>query len=178
MKILALVFILGFMASEDFEIDFGTETGGKNWRVVNDDVMGGRSASEAFLKKESLYFKGNVSLENNGGFASIRSPYQKMDLSGFKSVTIRHRGTSRNFALSFDRYTAWYRPNYKYEFVPNEEWQETTIKLSDFRESRVGRYTGNTMPEEAQSEIIRMGIILYDKKAGPFELEVDYIRFD
>jgi hypothetical protein len=178
MKVLAIILMLGMITSGEFEINFGISTGGDDWMVVNDDVMGGRSSSVAFLKQSALSFKGKVSLENNGGFASIRSPYQKMDLSEYKTVTIRHRGTSRKFALSFDRYTAWYRPNYKYEFVPTDEWQETTINLAEFRESRVGRYTGNTIPIDAQSEIIRMGIILYDKKAGPFELEVDYIRFD
>lgn len=178
MKALALIILMALISSEGLTIDFGATSGGRDWQIVNDDVMGGRTTSTAALLKETLYFKGNVSLENNGGFASVRGPYKEMDLSDYKTVTIRHRGTSRSFALSFDQHTAWYLPNYKYEFTPTEEWQETTIKLADFKESRVGRYTGNTMSAKSQSELIRMGIILFDKQAGPFELEVDYIRFD
>ncbi|MBT8262344.1 MAG: CIA30 family protein [Bacteroidia bacterium] len=178
MKALAFILVLAFTSPQGHSIDFGTDTGGNDWQVVNDDVMGGRSTSTAYLKDSGLYFSGYVSLENNGGFASVRSPYQNMDLSPYKTVTIRHRGSSRKFALSFDRHTVWYKPNYKHEFVPSEEWQETTIALKDFKESQVGRYNGETMSEDTQAKIIRMGIILYDKKAGPFTLEVDYIRFD
>ena len=43
------------------------------WRIVNDGVMGGISKSNIYLNEVSnIIFAGNVSLENNGGFASIR----------------------------------------------------------------------------------------------------------
>ena len=44
-----------------------------HWQIVNDSVMGGLSTSQAYEKDNSLIFTGNVSLENNGGFASIRT---------------------------------------------------------------------------------------------------------
>ena len=39
------------------------------WRIVNDGVMGGLSSSKAIVKDDKIIFNGNVSLENNGGFA-------------------------------------------------------------------------------------------------------------
>lgn len=166
------------VSSEEYTIDFGKQKGGSDWRIVNDDVMGGHSTSQAYLTDTYLHFEGNVSLENNGGFASIRSDYGKMDLSTYNKVTIRARGSERKFALSLNRSRAWYRPNYKFEFTPiGNDWQEFTIPLSEFKESAVGRFTGRKFPKAKQEDVIRMGIILFDKKAGPFELEVDYIKF-
>ena len=44
-----------------------------NWSIVNDDVMGGISTSYLSVSDEKkLIFNGNLSLENNGGFASSR----------------------------------------------------------------------------------------------------------
>ncbi|RXJ74271.1 hypothetical protein CS022_04220 [Veronia nyctiphanis] len=39
------------------------------WLVVNDGVMGGRSSSAVWTESGILHFRGNLSLENNGGFA-------------------------------------------------------------------------------------------------------------
>ncbi len=44
-----------------------------SWMSVNDGVMGGRSkGAPAISKKSTLIFKGDISLENNGGFSSVR----------------------------------------------------------------------------------------------------------
>jgi NADH dehydrogenase [ubiquinone] 1 alpha subcomplex assembly factor 1 len=178
MKTLLLILFAIMITTEEYVLDFGKLTGGDDWSIVNDDVMGGRSTSTAYLTDTFLHFEGDVSLENNGGFASIRSDYGTMDLSGYESVTLRVRGSERKFALSLDRSRAWYRPNYKFEFTPQgTDWQEFSIPLNQFKESAVGKFTGRTFPKEKQTDVIRMGIILYDNQAGPFELEVDYIKF-
>jgi len=49
-----------------------------NWNIVNDDVMGGISTSYLSVSDEKkLIFNGNLSLENNGGFASSRLGLKK-----------------------------------------------------------------------------------------------------
>lgn len=178
MKFLTMLLFALMISSEDYTVDFGKQTGGADWTVVNDDVMGGRSTSEAYLTENFIHFEGTVSLENNGGFASIRSPYEVTDLSSFEKVSLRFRGTNRKFALSLDNSRAWYRPNYKHEFTPNgSDWQEITVPLNEFKESSVGRFTGNNMGKTQLARVIRMGLILFDKNSGPFELDVDYIKF-
>jgi len=42
--------------------------------IVNDGVMGGVSQSGLRHDPQGMIFEGQVSLENNGGFASMRSP--------------------------------------------------------------------------------------------------------
>ena len=92
---------------------------------------------------------------------------------------MRFKGTARKFAITMQNEEVFYLPNYKYFFTPNpDEWQILEMKLTDFETHRMGESTGGTVSEETLSEIIRYGIILYDKKAGDFELEIDYIEFE
>ena len=44
------------------------------WSVVNDTVMGGVSTGRLAWDDGALVFTGELSLDNNGGFASVRSP--------------------------------------------------------------------------------------------------------
>jgi hypothetical protein len=47
----------------------------KPWRAINDGVMGGVSLGEIVAIDNGLRFQGTLSLENNGGFASVRRPF-------------------------------------------------------------------------------------------------------
>ena len=69
------------------------DIGLKNWNIVNDDVMGGISKSYLALNDENnLIFSGNVSLRNNGGFASTRMELDRESLNGIRFFKIKFRG--------------------------------------------------------------------------------------
>ena len=71
-----------------------------NWNIVNDDVMGGISTSYLSVSDEkNLIFNGNLSLENNGGFASSRLGLKKNILKGVKSFIIRIKGDGNSYKL-------------------------------------------------------------------------------
>lgn len=162
-----------------YKIDFGRIDGGHDWTVVNDGVMGGLSKSTATITQNSLLFKGRVSLENNGGFASIRSEKGKFDLSNFTVVRIKFRSIGRDFSLRLASSELYYKPNYKHNFSSETgEWEIAELKLSDFKEFTMGQSSGSAVSKEKLENIIRIGIILSDKKEGPFELEIDYIEFE
>lgn len=163
----------------NFIIDFGKEKDGSDWRVINDDVMGGRSKSKAELKADELYFSGSTSLENNGGFASVRSPFQDFDLSTYKTVTIQFKGTQRAFSLVLETEKAYYMPYFKHDFQPtSNEWETVTINLHEFKMYRFGRTNDETMTKENLKNVQRIGCTLFDKKAGDFELEIKSIEFE
>ena len=68
---------------------------------VDDRVMGGRSASRFRIAPEGIgVFEGVVSLENNGGFASVRSGIDNVDLGSAAGVLIRVRGDGSHYRLS------------------------------------------------------------------------------
>jgi hypothetical protein len=149
-----------------------------NWRVVNDGVMGGLSKGVLTYAENSLIFEGELSLANNGGFASIQGPQGNYDLSDYDKVTIRHRGYGGTFGFRMKTEEPYYMPYFKMEFSPMENWTETTYELKNFDQWRLLNKTGQKISEDELSSIIRMGIIKSDKKTVPFRLEVDYIRFE
>jgi hypothetical protein len=158
-------------------VDFG-ESKDTSWYSVNDTVMGGRSSGTTAYKENALLFQGSVSFENNGGFASVRSPYNNMDLSEFSEVTIRYRCEGQSLNFSLERHQQWYLPNYKVVLPSTEmEWKTETFSLNTFQEYKIGRPTGKTIPPDALERIIRFGFMTNDKKEGPFQAEIDFIQF-
>ncbi len=161
-----------------FVIDFGIVKSGRDWYTINDGVMGGLSDSTGILNQNSLLFKGKVSLDNNGGFASIRCPFGKYDLSEYEKLEIYYRSSGFNFALVLETEEAFYLPNYKYILPDTKgEWQVIEFKTKLAHEYQMGRASGKVISEEKLGNIIRIGFINYDKKAGEFELETDSIKF-
>ncbi|MEM1095477.1 MAG: CIA30 family protein [Bacteroidota bacterium] len=177
--LLALALLWMPTSAEILLIDFGSEKDGTDWYIVNDGVMGGLSQGNANLQDDALYFAGRVSLENNGGFSSVRSPNGTVDLSGATEMTVRYKTNSYQSALNFSVSDRFWIPNYRVPLpATNGEWTVINVALSDVNQYRVGTPTGQRLTPDAQEDIIRIGFITDEKRAGPFELTVDYIRFE
>ena len=72
MKIIVL-FALFLINNNMVLVDFDEDSTLANWAVVNDGVMGGESQGKFYIDTEGNgIFEGTISLENNGGFASIQ----------------------------------------------------------------------------------------------------------
>jgi monofunctional biosynthetic peptidoglycan transglycosylase len=115
-------------------------------------------------------------LENNGGFASVRSRPRKLGLEAGDTIIARVRGDGREY--TFNLYvprplTAFsYRASFK---TTAGEWIEVRIPLETFVATSFGRIVRNAAPLNP-SEITSVGFLLSDKKAGPFKLEVEWIK--
>ncbi|WOI23447.1 CIA30 family protein [Nonlabens ulvanivorans] len=159
-------------------INFGKDGNTMDWVIVNDGVMGGLSQSTAVSYDNYVLFSGTTSLKNNGGFASYRSPYGNYNLKDYKAVEIKFKSTGRTFYFQLDAYRSWWNPNYKHQFSSNNnEWITVQLPLTEFKEYKVGQQTGKKISQSQLDDVLRLGIILLDKKEGPFELQIDYIKF-
>jgi monofunctional biosynthetic peptidoglycan transglycosylase len=69
------------------------------WRIVNDGVMGGVSASRVGRAGDALRFAGEISLENNGGFASMRRPFDAAQGGEAAGFLLRVRGDGNRYRL-------------------------------------------------------------------------------
>lgn len=168
-----------FGATSDTKIDFGQKKEGRNWQVVNDGVMGGRSQGNAQLTENSILFKGKVSLDNNGGFSSLRSQFSNQKLSNYSKVEIRYRSTGISLAMTLSVSQRWYVPNYKTSLSGTQgEWKTVTLPLQNFQKHYIGKPMNETLNEASKAEIIRLGFITDEKKYGDFEFEIDYILFE
>lgn len=163
--------------SAQLRYDFG----GKqiDWVVVNDGVMGGLSQGEASNTADGLLFKGAVSLENNGGFASLRSPYGTYDLSSYTTITLRYRSATHAFAITLNKHRRFWMPVFKKALpLTDGEWKTISFVLDDFESYRLGKFVGNNPTVEDLKKTIRLGFISNEKRASPFEFEIDYIQFE
>jgi len=156
--------------------DFIEESDAENWYAVNDVVMGGVSKGIVSKSEDSrLLFSGSLSLENNGGFASIRTKPKDFGISGFEGIRIRVKGDGRTyqFRLRTDRYLD--SVAFKHEFVTIEDtWVELDFPFSSFIPTYRGRIMTDVKTLEA-ADIRQLGFLLADKKAGPFNLLIDKI---
>lgn len=148
------------------------------WQIVNDGVMGGLSEGHSKMTGDgTLHFHGDLSLENNGGFSSIRSADVDLNLSNDLGILIRVKGDGRTYKVRLNS-DARYRGmpvSFSGEFkTAKGQWNEIKIPFSDFE----GSWRGTDLPKANLNPavITRVGLILADKKQGAFELEVDWIR--
>jgi monofunctional biosynthetic peptidoglycan transglycosylase len=147
------------------------------WLAIDDVVMGGRSASRLYMEADEVaVFSGRVSLENNGGFASVRSQPKRVDLEGYAGVELRVRGDGRQYRLRLHNQPGWGAIAYQaaFETVPGQ-WQTVRFPFSAFRPTFRGRSVPDAPPLDP-SQIHTFGLMIADKQAGPFRLELDWLR--
>ena len=154
--------------------DFGPES--EPWTSVDDNVMGGVSSSSGrVLDDGKLVFSGTMSLDNNGGFSSLRSSWAPIDLSGSDGLLIRILGDGNLYRLRI-RTTATGRDiayNSFFETL-NGEWSTVYIPFEIMVPTYRGFQTGSGPLDPAT--ISSVGFMLSDKQPGEFSLLVDWIR--
>jgi monofunctional biosynthetic peptidoglycan transglycosylase len=141
--------------------------------------MGGVSEGNVRLTKDkTLEFFGNLSLENNGGFASVRTKAKKLGLDKGDVLVARIRGDGREYSLNL--YVP--RPLVAFSYramvqTKKNEWSEVKLPLDRFQATSFGRVVKDAGPVDPK-EVNAFGFLLGDKKAGPFKLEVEWIKVE
>jgi monofunctional biosynthetic peptidoglycan transglycosylase len=181
--VLPLLILLGsfVMAEEKPEVlfDFTNPDAAKEWQTVNDGVMGG--VSEGKLKvtaEKTLEFFGTLSLENNGGFASVRTKAKKLNLEKGDTLVAKVRGDGREYSLNL--YVKKPLIAYSYRAMvqtKKDEWTEIKVPLDKFEATSFGNLVKDAGPVNP-TEVNAIGFLLGDKKAGQFKLEVEWIRIE
>jgi len=159
--------------AEETVIDFTNPDEVRRWQAVDDVVMGGRSASRLIATSEgTAAFTGELSLENNGGFASVRTSGERCSLAGARSVSLRVRGDGRAYRLRLYTGTGRDVPGYQVTFPTRAgEWIDVTLQLADFRPTWRGRPVPGA-PDLDPAAVVGMGLMIADGQEGPFRLEL------
>ena len=138
---------------------------------------------EVIYESDSMVFQGYVSTDSNGGFASVRSPDDVLDLSGYDDLYIRMKSEGQPFSLVLSHTDVWYEGSYRYDITgASDEWQTFVFPLENFQLYEFnGGYptaTGEWMQPADRSEIFHLELMSKLFEDGDFRLEVDYIAFD
>ena len=149
------------------------------WVAVNDGVMGGRSRGVAGIAGGHLQFRGQLSRANNGGFSSVRTVGQAFDFGDATAVLLRVRGDGRTYQLRLAT-QARHRGiavSYGGEFATIAgQWIEVRVSLHALVPTVRGtRLDG---PPFQPAQVREIGLLIADKREGPFALDVDWIALE
>jgi NADH dehydrogenase [ubiquinone] 1 alpha subcomplex assembly factor 1 len=157
--------------------EFAGPEAAQQWQAVNDGVMGGVSDGRFRITPEStLEFFGTLSLENNGGFASVRTKPADLDINAGDDLVVRVKGDGREYVLNL--YTKSRRMAFSYRAplpTVKNEWTEVAVPLEDFIPTAFGDRVQGMGPVEPD-EITSIGFMLSDTKPGPFRLNVGWVK--
>ena len=146
------------------------------WPNIDDPVMGGLSRSRMTIDEGIGVFEGVVSLENNGGFASLRSRPAEHDLRGFEGLVLRVLGDGKTYGVRLRTDATFDGVNYQAKLATEAGlWTEARVPFETFRPVYRGRVVRGH-PALDSGAIKTFGIIISDKQDGPFRLEIDWIK--
>lgn len=157
-------------------VDFGVSEHFE-WYEINDTVMGGVSQSGIRpTDRGTAVFAGELSLDNNGGFASVRTLAGRHDLSSSAGFEIRMRGDGRTYQLRVRTDDRFDGIAYRVDLETTDgEWTTVRIRFDEFLPTFRGRVPSGAPPLDTTS-IRQIGLMLADKRPGPFSLQIDWIR--
>jgi hypothetical protein len=160
-------------------LDFDDPADAALWRPVDDVVMGGASRS-SFAQAEPgvARFSGNVSLENSGGFASVRTPPRDWHTDGARAFLLRVRGDGQTYKFTIRTGDGFDGIQYQARFTASAgAWTESRLPVDSF----VATFRGRRVPfaPSLDAAAVRaLGLMISDKQAGPFELLIDRIAIE
>ncbi|MFK8030356.1 MAG: CIA30 family protein [Gammaproteobacteria bacterium] len=148
------------------------------WTAVNDGVMGGKSSGNMTAIETGLRFSGTLSLENNGGFSSVRTPLNT-GLDGVDSVQLKVIGDGRIYQLRLRLNNSQDGVSWRHEFKTTHsenEWQLHRLPLKHF----VPVFRGKTLVNYDRfdpARVCQLGFLLADGHAHSFQLDIAAIEF-
>ena len=153
--------------------DFAHATAVAAWAAIDDRVMGGVSRSRLRHDPQGhAVFEGEVSLAQNGGFASVRSASGPRGRAGATACCIEVRGEAKQYKLSLLTDDGFDSVNHQAEFTPlGGGWQTLRLPLADFRPRFRGREVPGAAPLDP-ARIRQVGLMIAARQAGPFALEL------
>ena len=162
-------------SSSNIILDF-TEKTTDRWQAVDDRIMGGCSQSHPeYIDGIGLRFTGNVSLENNGGFASIRSVPGRYDLTQYSGLKLRLRGDGKSYKLSLRTDLFFDGISYLSTFATEKDtWQEVCLPFAAFTPTHHGIELSTVAPLDT-GNITSFGLFISGRQAGPFQLDIAWI---
>ena len=157
-------------------LNFGDIDNSGRWMVVNDTVMGGVSRSNVNLHSDGyLLFAGEVSTDYGGGFASVRTYLENLEIGKYEGFILRVKGDGKTYQFRCRLGNNINQIAYRHYFqADNEDWQEIILPFKEFLPTYRGRVLTN-IPKLDPKEIKQFGFMISDKQVGKFHLKIDWI---
>jgi len=174
MKFLISMMIIFTPMASHIIFDFNQNSNLKNWVVIDDVVMGGKSSSSFGLSPQGYgVFKGSISLDNNGGFSSVRYKFERILIKDYTKIAIKIKGDGKKYEFRLKSNSGDYY-SYISSFTTNGDWQEIQIPLENMYPSfRVRKLEKPNFSEDYIEEI---AFLIGNKNEEIFQLQIDKIE--
>jgi NADH dehydrogenase [ubiquinone] 1 alpha subcomplex assembly factor 1 len=155
---------------------FSPQTNIKEWRIVNDGVMGGISNSAIKLTEAGQgLFSGHVSLANNGGFASIQLNVTIKRSEEKKFIILRVRGDGKRYEFRL-KAKSDQSESYVHQFPTSGNWETIKLEISEFYPQFRGRKLN--IPNFDFLNIEQLSFLIANKQEEDFKLLIDWIGLE
>ena len=145
----------------------------RNWSCVNDGVMGGVSQSKVAIdEQQHLQWHGQVSLEKNGGFASVRHQLSGLNLQQFRGLCLLLKGDNKTYKLNLANTMTSSSPRFQARFQACDSLHLIYVPFSCLHASVRGTQVSAAFNP---GDIRLLGFLIADKQEGPFHLSVQRI---
>ena len=147
------------------------------WSAIDDRVMGGVSRSALrFDAAGHAVFCGQVSPDNNGGFASVRAPVSTPPGADIDAIELVVRGDGHRYKLNLRTDRGFDGVNYQAAFEPPAgQWVTLRLTIDAFQPSWRGRAVPDAPPLRG-ARIEQVGLMIADRQFGAFVLAIGAIR--
>jgi len=177
-NLLIIIFAFNMIANQNLKQFFNLDATQniEKWRIVNDVVMGGRSNSKMALTDDGYaLFSGKVSLENNGGFASVQLDTSIKLSQDARYINLRVKGDGKNYEFRI-KGNIYQRESYVHQFSSSGEWENVKLELSEFYPQFRGRKLDISNFNFQQIE--QISFLIANQKAEDFALQIDWIAIE
>jgi hypothetical protein len=155
---------------------FTADNSVSGWASIDDRVMGGLSLSR--LRHHPLghaVFEGTVTQENNGGFASVRSPTLDLGVPGAICYLLTVNGDGKKYKINLRTDDAFDGITYQSAFdSPVGVWTTLRLPVAHFSATWRGRKVPDA-PGLDCSHVRQIGLMIADGQVGPFALSLRVI---
>ncbi len=163
------------MLGTDFPMllfDFTDPASTSLFHPIGDRVMGGVSTGVLSPGEGCAVFSGEVSFQNQGGFASVRSEAGSWELSAFEGILLTVRSDGRVYKLSLTTDPRYDSVVYRARFSPPaDEWASVRIPFQEFSPTFRGEKVPAAPPLDP-SLINTFGLLISDRQEGKFQLMI------
>ena len=178
LAIICLLSLTNSNAAEPTKVlfDFADPAAMRGWQVEDDVVMGGISRG-SFTRDRAGHavFRGEVSLENNGGFSSVQCHFDPLEVSAYRNAVMRLKGDGKDyrFIVESEKDARHY---YVTEFATNGDWQEIKIPLRKMYPMRRGDRLD--IPDYPGQTLAQVRFMIANGRAESFRLEIASIALE
>ena len=151
---------------------FGHSAKADEWTIIDDVVMGGKSSGIFTVVDGMGVFEGNISVENNGGFSSIRHKFAELTTKNYTKFIITLKGDGKDYQFRI-KYKSTDYHFYISQFSTSGAWEEVEFLLQDMYPSFRGRKLDQ--PNFCHDSIEELAFLIGNKKTEDFKLQIDKI---